>query len=189
MTPVAIALIPTAALVLAVGTAPSTPGGRPDDAATRRDAPTAASPSNAWAWPLSAPHPVLRPFAAPASRYGPGHRGIDVAGASGVPVRAVDSGTVSHVGVVAGTRTVTLLHANGLRSTYEPVAGSVAGGQVVRRGETIGTLVSDGTHCPPRACLHLGAVNGRTYLDPLTLLTGTRVRLLPLMPPPQAVLP
>ncbi|HEV7194541.1 MAG TPA: M23 family metallopeptidase [Pedococcus sp.] len=94
----------------------------------------------------------------------------------------MDSGTVSHVGVVAGKRTLTVLHPNGLRSTYEPVAGSVTAGQVVRRGETIGALMLDGTHCPPQPCLHLGAVNGGTYLDPLTLLAQTRVRLLPLTP-------
>lgn len=189
MTPLAIVLVPTA-LMLAVATSSPTPEGFPDVMATPRDAPAAAvGPANAWAWPLSAPHPVARPFVAPASRFGAGHRGLDVAGTSGAPVRAVDSGTVSHVGVVAGLRTVTLLHVSGLRSTYQPVAGSVTVGQVVRRGEAIGTMVAQGTHCPPRACLHLGAVNGTTYLDPLTLLTETRVRLLPLAPPPPTAVP
>ena len=131
---------------------------------------------------MEAPHPVVRPFVAPASRFGPGHRGLDVAGPPGAPVRSVDSGTVSHVGVVAGTRTLTLVHPNGIRSTYEPVAGSVTAGQVVRRGDTIGALMLDGTHCPPNPCLHLGAVNGGTYVDPLSLLARTGVRLLPLTP-------
>jgi murein DD-endopeptidase MepM/ murein hydrolase activator NlpD len=134
-------------------------------------------------WPLDAPHPVVRLFVAPVSRYGPGHRGLDVAGIPGAPVRAVDAGTVSHVGVVAGKGTLSVLHPSGLRSTYEPVAGSVKAGQVVRRGQTIATLIVDGTHCAPRACLHLGAVNDTTYLDPLALLSQAKVRLLPLTPP------
>ncbi|HEX5404843.1 MAG TPA: M23 family peptidase, partial [Pseudonocardiaceae bacterium] len=34
-------------------------------------------------WPLAPPHPVLRPFQAPSTPYGPGHRGVDLGGRLG----------------------------------------------------------------------------------------------------------
>lgn len=123
---------------------------------------------------------MVRPFIPPASRWGAGHRGVDLAGDVGQPVHAVAAGTVSHVGVIAGRGTVSVLHASGIRSTYEPVDPSVRIGQVVARGGALGILAAPGSHCAPAACLHLGAVRGRSYLDPLLLLVGGRVRLLPM---------
>lgn len=92
---------------------------------------------------------------------------------------AVDAGIVSHVGVVARRGTVTVLHRSGLRSTYEPVEAQVEPGDEVTRGQRLGT-VSTGGHCSPMVCLHLGALRGQAYVDPLTLLGATRLRLLPL---------
>lgn len=137
------------------------------------------SPRGRWAWPLE-PRPALaRPFIRPASTWGAGHRGVDLATSVGSDVSAVDAGVVSHVGVIAGRGTVTVLHRSGLRSTYEPVDAVVTVGVVVARGELLGTVTAGG-HCSPADCLHLGALRGPTYLDPLTLLGATRVRLLPL---------
>ena len=75
---------------------------------------------------------------------------------------------------------MTVLHADGLRSTYEPVRASVRLGERVQAATVLGTLVAPGSHCPPDACLHLGALRGRAYLDPMVLLGVPRVRLLPL---------
>lgn len=141
---------------------------------------TAAVPVGRWSSPLVPRPAVLRRFDPPASVYGSGHRGIDLAGRDGQQVRAVAAGTVSHVGVLAGRGTVTVLHPSGVRSTYEPVRGSVTRGQVVAVGEVIGTLTTTGSHCAPEPCLHLGAIRDETYLDPLALLAPGRVRLLPL---------
>src|SRR5699024_12436901 len=42
-----------------------------------------------WRWPVPPPHTVVAEFRAPEHRYGPGHRGIDIAvPAEGAPVRA-----------------------------------------------------------------------------------------------------
>lgn len=127
---------------------------------------------------------MVRSFQRPSSDYGPGHRGVDLGGQAGEDVRAVDAGTVSHVGVIAGRGTVTVLHPSGVRSTYEPVSAEVRVGQVVARGERLGALAEAGSHCVPRACLHLGAVRDRTYLDPMAFLAARPVRLLPLPPVP-----
>ncbi|QGN59437.1 peptidoglycan DD-metalloendopeptidase family protein [Nostocoides sp. HKS02] len=132
--------------------------------------PTGAVPVGRWAWPLVPRPVVLRPFDPPASAYGSGHRGIDLAGRDGQQVRAVAAGTVSHVGVLGGRGTVTVLHPSGVRSTYEPVRGLVTRGQVVAAGEVIGTLTTTGSHCAPDPCLHLGAIRDERYLDPLALV-------------------
>ena len=90
---------------------------------------------------------------------------------------AASSGVVTHVGVVAGRGTVTVLHANGVRTTYEPVLARVLRGEAVGAGQVLGVVDGD-SHCG--TCLHLGALRGRVYLDPLTLLSPRRVVLLPL---------
>lgn len=125
-----------------------------------------------WRWPLSPPRTVVAEFRAPEHRYGPGHRGIDIAvPAEGAEVHAVEAGTVRFSGSVAGRGVVSVLHADGLVSTYEPVHGLVEAGTRVRAGEVLGTLESDSTasHCEG-GCLHLGARRGGIYLDPLPLL-------------------
>jgi murein DD-endopeptidase MepM/ murein hydrolase activator NlpD len=68
------------------------------------------------------------------------------------------------------------------RTTYQPVAASVARGDEVAAGDVLGTLSWAGTHCSPAACLHWGWRRGDTYLDPLLLVGAAPrpVRLLPL---------
>ncbi|CAL9358957.1 hypothetical protein SUDANB95_00625 [Actinosynnema sp. ALI-1.44] len=149
-------------------------------------APAAARPPR-YAWPLAPPHTVLRPFHTPATPYGPGHRGVDLAAPAGTPVLAAADGTVTFAGQVADRQVVTLSHAGGIRTTYEPVTPTVAIGRTVTRGSPIATLAPGHEGCPT-TCLHWGAHRttakaGRTYLDPLRLLSATRVRLLPTGPP------
>ena len=133
-----------------------------------------------WQWPITPRPAVLRPFVRPSSQWGAGHRGVDLAGRAGTLVRAVAAGTVTHVGTIAGRPTLTVTHPDGLRSTYEPVRASVHQGDLVDAGDALGVLVPEGSHCLPVTCLHLGALRGPAYLDPLRLLEDVRVRLLPL---------
>lgn len=133
-----------------------------------------------WSWPLSSRPSVVAPFVAPRSTYGAGHRGIDLSAVQGQDVRAVDDGVVTHVGVIAGRGTVSVTHASGLRSTYEPIRGVVRMGAAVHEGQVIGTIAGR-SHCGG-SCLHLGALRGAGYVDPRPLLPGGRVILLPLKP-------
>lgn len=131
-----------------------------------------------WAWPLRPRPAVTARFVAPASTWGAGHRGLDLAATQGQQVLAVDDGIVTHVGVVAGRGTVSVTHASGLRSTYEPVDGVLAVGTRVGRGAVLG-VVDGRTHCGG-SCLHLGALRATGYVDPRPLLAGGPVVLLPL---------
>jgi murein DD-endopeptidase MepM/ murein hydrolase activator NlpD len=145
--------------------------------------PTAApSPAERFEWPLAPPHPVLRPFQPPSTPYGPGHRGVDLGGQAGEPVLAAGSGLVLYAGPLADRSLVSIEHASGLRTTYEPVRPTVRVGQQVRRGQVIGVLLGGHPGCPataPMVCLHWGVHRHAVYLDPLRLLDLGHVRLLP----------
>jgi len=136
--------------------------------------PIAATP-DPWTWPLGR-HAVDRRFEPPATAYGPGHRGVDLPGSPGDPVRAVAAGRVTFAGKVGGTPVVTVDHGRE-RSTYQPVAARVSVGDTVRAGQVIGTLRGSPSHCSG-PCLHLGRLAGEDYLDPIELLGGGRFRLI-----------
>ena len=130
-------------------------------------------------WPVSGPPAVVRAFHAPAFRFGPGHRGVDLAAVSGAPVLAAGAGTVVFAGAVAGRGVVSVDHPGGLRTTYEPVSPTVTAGDRVARGQQIGTVAPGHRGCTATACLHWGVRRGADYLDPLRLVVLARVRLLP----------
>ena len=136
-------------------------------------------PVAAWTAPVDGVLQVTRPFDPPAQRWGAGHRGVDLAAAPGTPVRAAGDGVVLFAGLVAGRPVVSVAHAGGLRTTYEPVAPAVGAEQRISAGTVLGTLAPGHAGCPATACLHWGLLRGQTYLDPLLLLRPPRLRLLP----------
>ncbi len=144
-------------------------------------APAAGAPNahRDWVWPLSPRPEVVRPFEPPDSPWGPGHRGVDLAGTVGQQVLAIGAGTVTFAAVLAGRGVVVVRH-GALRSTYEPVTALVRRGQQVAKGQPIALLQKVGSHCLLRACLHLGVRRGDEYVDPLTLLPGGPIRLKPI---------
>jgi murein DD-endopeptidase MepM/ murein hydrolase activator NlpD len=91
-----------------------------------------------WDPPVAAP--VVDPYRAPACTYCPGNRGIEYGPQPGQPVAAVEAGTVTFAGTVAGTRYVVVEHADGVRATYGRLATAAVGrGQQVAAGTRIGT--------------------------------------------------
>jgi murein DD-endopeptidase MepM/ murein hydrolase activator NlpD len=128
-----------------------------------------------WTWPLD-DHEISERFDPPATDYGAGHRGVDLAATAGDVVRAVEAGRVVFAGRVGGIGVVTIDHGRE-RSTYQPVKARVRVGDAVRPGQEIGTLLGSPSHCSV-ACLHLGRLVGEDYLDPLELLGGGRFRLI-----------
>lgn len=131
-------------------------------------------------WPLAGPPQPVRRFDPPPQPWLPGHRGVDLAAAAGAEVRSAGPGVVLFAGTVAGRPVVTVGHADGLRTTYEPVRPRLAAGARVAAGTPIGTLLVGHPGCPAAACLHWGLRRRTEYLDPLALLGLGPVRLLPL---------
>jgi murein DD-endopeptidase MepM/ murein hydrolase activator NlpD len=136
-------------------------------------APTLPTPAG---WPLrGAPRVVQRGFAPPTLAWASGHRGVDLVAKPGEPILAAASGTVRFAGSIAGKPVVSIDHGS-VRTTYEPVVSRVRVGERVALGQLIGVLGAGG-HC--HGCLHWGLREGKSYLDPLSLLgnRGGRLRL------------
>jgi len=118
--------------------------------------------------------PVADPFRPPATPYGPGNRGIEYATDPGERVGSAAAGVVTFAGQVGGRRYVTVLHDDGVRTTYGPLASvAVASGGEVAAGESLGTA--------GRLLLWTARV-GTAYVDPAVLLAAsgfTSVHLVP----------
>ncbi|MCS0636562.1 M23 family metallopeptidase [Streptomyces sp. LP05-1] len=140
-------------------------------------------------WPLGPPRPaVVWGWEPPATPYGPGHRGVDLAAPPGAPVWAAAAGRVTFAGPVGGRGALTItLAATGdppLRVTYEPVRPLVARDSPVAAGQRVAVTAAGRSHCAG-TCLHWGLRRGDQYLNPLSLLPphllrGAPSRLLPL---------
>jgi murein DD-endopeptidase MepM/ murein hydrolase activator NlpD len=140
----------------------------------------AAHADSAFTSPVPGTPTVVTPFDPPKHRYGAGHRGVDLAATVGSPVFAAGPGTVVYAGPLADRGVISVEHAGGLRTTYEPVHPVVARGDEVAAGELIGTVEPGHARCAPAVCVHWGArLPGRVYLDPMSLLGPCRVRLKP----------
>lgn len=172
-----LAAVLAAASVTTLGAAPTAPDVPADAGAPRSVHPAAA---DRWAWPLEPQPEVVRPFDPPDQPWLPGHRGVDLAASVEQAVGTPTGGRVSWSGVIAGRAVVVVTHEDGLRSTFEPVAGAPAVGTVVARGGRIGEVTATAGHCAPQTCLHWGVLRGETYLDPLSFVGRARVILLPL---------
>ncbi|SNQ51976.1 Peptidase family M23 [Frankia canadensis] len=140
-------------------------------------------------WPLRGAVSVARAFDRPATPYGPGHRGVDLAARPRDPVLAAADGTVSYAGPVAGRGVVAVDH-GGVRTTYEPLRPAVASGDAVHAGDVIGWLTTGHPGCASAACLHWGLVRGaEEYLDPLGSFRRVPPRLLPVGQPARGARP
>ncbi len=151
--------------------------------ATGMPSPAAGATSSVqWVWPLVPTPEVVGAFDPPDEPWLPGHRGVDLAGDPDQAVRAAGAAQVTFAGQIAGLGVIVLDH-GALRTTYEPVHPTVDVGDTVAAGDVIGRLRTAGGHCLPATCLHWGLLRGTTYLNPLLLVGGGPVRLLPLSGP------
>ena len=148
----------------------------------------AADPTGAaarWVPPLAGRLVVRTPFRPPATRWGAGHRGVDLAAYVGAVVRAAGAGEVTFAGRLAGRGVLVVSH-GALRTTYEPVTPLVEVGTRVAAGRMVARLDAGhaGRSAGGEALLHWGLRRGRGYLDPLTLLPRGPSRLVPVPPGP-----
>jgi hypothetical protein len=121
-----------------------------------------------WTWPVRGP--IVRPFEPPASPYGAGHRGIDIAVTPGTVVVAPSPGVVSFAGRVAGQLFVSIDHGAGLVSTSSYLSSVlVAVDDPVVAGQPIG-LSGAGHPGGTTPHLHFGVRLGGVYVDPLDYL-------------------
>lgn len=120
-----------------------------------------------WRWPIDAPRAIASPYRAPAHAFGAGHRGIDLASAQGVIVRAPADGAIAFRGTVVDRPLITIAHPDGYVSTFEPVSSTLAPGDLVSAGDEIGAVAAGG-HAMLGA-LHLGVRLDGAYINPMLL--------------------
>ena len=120
-----------------------------------------------WLWPLDGAQIVTRPYIAPLSAYGRGHRGVDLAAPAGMVVRAPADGVVHFTGFVVDRPVISIRHDDGVLSSFEPVDSDLERGDRVSAGDAIGTLLPG--HCD-EPYLHLGARVLGQYVSPLPFL-------------------
>ena len=119
------------------------------------------------------PAPVATPFVAPACAYCVGHRILEYDTSPGGPVVAAAAGRVTFVGVVVGTRYVTIQGNDGLRATYGMLASiAVPAGSTVSAGDVIATSTDH---------FSFGLRIGDLYVDPAPFIgtVNRRARLVP----------
>lgn len=122
-----------------------------------------------WRAPVDGPLLVRRGFDPPTARWAPGHRGVDLAAPVGTVIRAAGPGIVVFAGRLAGRGVISIEHAPGVRTTYEPVRALVTAGQRVHAGTLIARVSPDRRH---RDVVHWGLRIRDGYADPLRLLRG-----------------
>jgi murein DD-endopeptidase MepM/ murein hydrolase activator NlpD len=134
-----------------------------------------AMPSSVVVKPV--PGSVVRAFVPPATPFGAGHRGADLAAGPGEDIRSVLPGFVTFSGLVAGRGWVTVRHSSDLETTYGDLEPRlVTAGDRIEAGQILGRLAPTADH------LDWGARLDGVYVDPLSLLGQWEVHLLPDQP-------
>ena len=127
-----------------------------------------------WSWPVAPPHLVVHPYIAPETPYSAGHRGADLA-APGGTVYAPAGGVVHFAGTVVDRPVLSIEHAGGVLSSYEPVASPLRAGDSVVRGQVLGAVLPG--HCAT-PCLHFGVREEGRYVSPLVWIGGAEPAVL-----------
>ncbi len=133
-------------------------------------APLAPVAAPSFAWPLSGR--VIADFGA--TENGGKNDGINIAAASGTPIHAAASGTVTYAGDELKNygNLVLIRHANGFTTAYAHADRlAVARGDFVSRGQVIGYAGDTGDVVTPQ--LHFEIRSGTAPVNPRSYLTST----------------
>jgi murein DD-endopeptidase MepM/ murein hydrolase activator NlpD len=158
-----------------------------------------------WQYPLNAsssaddlnPHPVLGKscptnaelltnFDNPEKNWNAGHRGIDIAAYPDLTVFSPTDGYVTYAGNIAGVGNLSIKinSSNSSRVTLQPINTSLKAGDVVLKGDAIGTVSSydnESSHTEncnsENSCLHVGVIKTSdlgedSYTNPLLYFCG-----------------
>lgn len=152
---------------------------------------SACGPSLLWPIRKSDGHPartISQHARIPLKNWLPGHRGVDIAAGADSVIVASGSGKVHFAGKVGGKDVVSLeitadahgksLGQKTLIMTFEPAHTELKKGEQVHAGETVASITGASDHCSDDT-VHVGVLRSGSYLDPLTVLTPSRIGLKP----------
>jgi len=122
-------------------------------------------------WPIDGR--LMGPFGQrtdPFSGEGEYHKGVDISGPTGTPVKAAADGVVTHADYFGGYgRLVIITHGNGIETYYAHLSRfDVIAGQEIRQGEILGRVGSTGRVTAPH--LHYEVRIGGTPVNPYRFL-------------------
>jgi murein DD-endopeptidase MepM/ murein hydrolase activator NlpD len=119
--------------------------------------------------------PITRHFEKPPTPYSAGHRGVDFGAPIGTVVVASADGVVRFAGQVGGSLSVSIDHADGIRTTYSYLSAVLVRAKAsVHQGDTIGR---SGSGLPgEKPNLHFGMIRAGDYLDPEPVLVACMQR-------------
>lgn len=118
-----------------------------------------------WLWPVPTNHSLSTPYRAPASPYGPGHRGIDILVAEGTAIVSPASGTLAVAQWVVDRDVVTLRVDSDWLISFDGATGDVPVGSAVSGGQTL-AHVAPTPHC---SCVHVGVRFRGDYVNPMLI--------------------
>lgn len=125
----------------------------------------ALGPTPVWNRPV--PGPIVRPFVAPRTARGAGHRGVDLAAPPGTAVRPVAAGVVVFAGPVGGTLQVVVRHRDQTLTGYAFLSSVMVGsGATVGTRSVLGTAGGTGPGHPRPGVIHLSWRVGGVHRDP-----------------------
>lgn len=108
-------------------------------------------------------------YLAPQSKYGPGHRGVDIKTAVGEALLAPIDSVMSFNAVVVDRPVITLQTTDGYLLSFEPACSKLQIGEAIKSGEELGWHCIPASdyhyHCPQ--CVHVSARSQFGYLSPL----------------------
>jgi hypothetical protein len=108
-------------------------------------------------------------YSLPASKYGAGHRGIDLFVQTNQELTAPFDSVVSFVGKVVDRNLITLSSLTGYKASFEPVCSDLVVGDFVSEGEVFGWQCDADDdyedHC--KNCVHFSVRSEYGYLNPL----------------------
>lgn len=146
---------------------PSTSSARVASSQAAAPTPT-ADPARAWVMPVTGVR-LSSPYG---MRWGQMHRGIDLAGPIGLPLKAMSSGVVTFAGQQSGYGTIVQIrYWDGTISYYGHLnSTAVAAGQAVTPGQVVGQLGNTGQSTGPHVHLEIHP-GGGAAVDPAAWIT------------------
>ena len=112
-------------------------------------------------------------YVLPASKWGAGHRGIDLLVGAEEQIKGPFSGTVHFQGKVVDRNVLTLKSSSGLLASFEPICSNLSAGDDVTKGDQIGHYCAGAEnyeeHC--EMCIHFSVRSENGYLNPLLFVS------------------
>jgi len=115
-------------------------------------------------------------YVLPASKWGAGHRGIDLLVEDQEQIKSPFDGMVHFHGKVVDRNVLTLKSSSGLLASFEPICSYLSAGDEVTKGDQIGHYCAGAEsyeeHC--EMCIHFSVRSEHGYLNPLLFVSSIR---------------